>query len=44
MKLTPRSMAVRTILVASSSEDVWPMWDPPTPITDTVWPVLPNAR
>src|SRR5581483_10348051 len=30
--------------VASSSEEVWPMWEPPTPRTETVSPVFPKAR
>ncbi len=43
MKLTPRSIAVRTNQrIASSSEAVWPMWEPPTPMAETVSPVLPK--
>src|SRR5438105_13992153 len=44
MKLTPWSTAVRTMRIASSSDDALPRWKPPRPIAETRTPVLPRAR
>jgi hypothetical protein len=44
MKLTPLSMAVRMMRMASSSLAERPMWPPPMPIADTFSPVRPSVR
>src|SRR5579862_3106315 len=44
MKVTPLSIAVRIIAIPSRGSFGWPIWYPPTPMSETFAPVRPSVR